>query len=444
MKSGGRIDKPIVLTRTVIEILLDDSSVTARAKVVLRLSPRPRVVIEFHWPRSDYSQATAYTASNQIDTKHYVDIRIASGITIRTLNGGEQQLGGNGSWCGGMLTPVRQPVTVVDEQARINRCKFVLINFPSLWGAQDIRRPKNGSDTVSTVVQRMQFRADPWLVELTGVDALMSLDYQMKKLGGSAITHAGSITKTGKSDFVLKELRVVLDALHLFLSFARGSYCGLAFLSGQNSQGRTVWKQWGSRQVEPWQGQLPTWVCLGESELLSPVFDGFWKQFTNHAMKDTVSQVLRWYLRSNESSDPAVSIILTQAALERLSSSINSQGSGAMGNRIADALKKTGIDSEIPAQCPELITLAQQHSWSHGPHALVEIRNSLAHSNNRLGSVSADAYAEAQHLGQWYIELMLLHLFDYSGRYYNRLRARESYTTAVEDVPWSVKRGASP
>lgn len=55
VKLGDRIDRHIVLARTTIEILLDDSSVTARAKVVQRLSPRPRVVIEFDWPKSEYS-----------------------------------------------------------------------------------------------------------------------------------------------------------------------------------------------------------------------------------------------------------------------------------------------------------------------------------------------------------------------------------------------------
>ena len=43
-------------------------------------------------------------------------------------------------------------------------------------------------------------------------------------------------------------------------------------------------------------------------------------------------------------------------------------------------------------------------------------------------------------MGQWYIELLLLHLFGYSGRYYNRLRDKEGYTAAVEDVPWAAKQ----
>ena len=260
----------------------------------------------------------------------------------------------------------------------------------------------------------------------------------MRRLGGSAITHSGSIKRTDGSDFTLEELKVILDALHLFLSFVRGSYCGLAFLSGQDSQRKTVWKQWGSREVEPWRGPLSTWVCPVESEMLSAVFDGFWQRFTDPEWSDTVSQVLRWYLRSNESSEPAVGIILTQAALERLSNATKGRGSGTKGDRIAAALKEARIDPQIPLQCPELITLAQPHSWVHGPHAFVEMRNDLVHPKPHLGLVPADAYVEVQCLGQWYIELMLLHLFGYSGQYFNRLEQRVGKGEPIQHVPWAV------
>lgn len=441
MKPSERIDRPIDLTRTTIRILLDDGAVTARAKIALRLSPRARIVIEFDFPRDTHSQGDAYKAMNSIQEKSYIDVEISPGNTVQTTVGDERHLGGRESWCRGTLIPTTQPVTAVHTVSKLSLCKFALINFPSLWGAQDIHRPT--SATTGTVAQRSVLQAGLWSIEIRGGGSLMSLDYRMKRFGGSTITHAGSIRRTDGSDFALEELKVVLDALHLFLSFARGSYCGLAFLSGQDSQQRSVWKQWGTREVEPWRGPLSTWVSPGESETLSPVFDGFWRRFTDAAWNDTISQVIRWYLRSNESSEPAVGIILTQAALERLSHAIDSQGSGKTGERIEAALQKAGVDSTIPTQCPELTTLAQQQSWSHGPHAFVDVRNALVHADSKLGPVSPGVFAEAQHLGQWYIELMLLHLFGYSGRHLNRLRYAARDEAPVEDVPWAVKSAGS-
>ena len=326
-------------------------------------------------------------------------------------------------------------MTVVNEFSQISRCKFVLINFPSIWGSEDIHRPK--SDVSGVIVQRMRLHAGPWSIEIKGVDRVMSLDIRMKTLGGSAITHSGSITRTDGCDFTLEELKVLLDALHLFLSFVRGSYCGLAFLTGQDSQRKTVWKQWGSREVEPWRGPLSTWVNPVGSEMLSAVFDGFWHRFTDPVWSDTVSQVLRWYLRSNESTEPAVGIILTQAALERLSHAIMGPVSSTKGDWFATALQEARIDPQIPPQCSKLIQLASHHSWVHGPHAFVEIRNDLVHSKPKLGMVPAEVYAEAHRVGQWYIELMLLRLFGYSGRYFNRVVNRAGQGQPIQHVPWS-------
>ena len=95
------------------------------------------------------------------------------------------------------------------------------------------------------------------------------------------------------------------------------------------------------------------------------------------------------------------------------------------GDWIARSFEGTEIASGIPEQCQELLRLSRSSALTHGPHALVAIRNDLVHSDPKLGPISADTYAEARNLGQWYIELLLLHLFGYSGRYYNRLRDKE-------------------
>ena len=438
MKPAERIDRSFVLARPVIELLLDNGPVPAHAEIVLRLAPHPRVVIDFDFPKSTYDQATAYNAINQLELGRDLSIRISPGNEIRTLVGGEWRIGGD-SWCGGMLIPTTQPVTAVHDAESMSRCKFVLINFPSLRGEDDIDRPSG--DNTGVIVQRMLMQAGSWSVEITGVDAVMGLDHRMRTVGGSAITHAGSITRADGRDFALGELDSILDGLHLFLSFARGSYCGLAFLSGQDSASQTVWKQWGSREVEPWRGPLSSWVAHGASEMLSPVFEGFWKRFRDPTWNDTLSEVMRWYLRSNESGESAVGIVLTQAALERLSNAITGKASGAPGIRIASALRKAGIDPRIPVTCPELSALAQRNGWSHGPHALVEVRNNLVHPNNRVGPVSPAAYVEARDLGQWYAELMLLREFDYSGRYNNRLRHAAGHGAPTEDVPWAVTSG---
>ena len=53
---------------------------------------------------------------------------------------------------------------------------------------------------------------------------------------------------------------------------------------------------------------------------------------------------------------------------------------------------------------------------------LTKIRDDLVHPVMKM-NVSMEAYSEAGRVGQWYVELLLLKLFDYSGSYKNQVNA---------------------
>ena len=437
MPSTNRINRPIVIQRTAIHFLLAERSVQAPAKAILELSPRPRVVLEFELKSDEYE------TSNEISSKQVMQICLNQGPIIDVLVGDNWSLGGGG--ISNILIPTEQPVTVFTDSTKFNECNFSLINFPSIWGKQDIRFTKeiNGKPR-NFVTQHLKLRAHPWLTEITAVDSLMSLHYKLAREGGSAITHSGSVKQSNGQNFCLKELELFLKALHLFLSFARGSYCGLALISAQDSNRKRVWQQWGTYKAEPWQRDLATWVCGLQSEMLCTIFEGFWKRANEQTIQDTVSKAIHWYLRSNESNEPEVSIILTHAALERLTfATVGKRLARKEGEWITSALKTMGIDPQVPEHCKELLSLRAKYQWHQGPHALVDIRNDLIHPKNRRGVISPDAYAEARDLGQWYIELMLLQLFDHTGQYLNRLRRGQGYQSEVEDVPWAATKEVS-
>ena len=375
--------------------------------------------------------------SNEIRSKSVVDFRLEQGLEIAALVGDYVHLGGGKITS--VLIPIEQPVVVLNDNSGISRCKFALINFPSIWGGQDIYFTKEIRGNVRNLVtQHFKLNAGPWLAEITGVDSVLSLHSRLTLEGGSAVTHFGSITRVDGQDFRSDELSLFLEALHLFLSFARGSYCGLALLSGNDRNGKRVWRQWGTYKAEPWQRELHTWICALQSEGLSSAFAGLWSCVTDPYWRRTISNVVNWYLRSNDSGESEVSIILTQTALEHLAFKLVGSRQRPLGDWIASGLKRLKIDPQIPLQCKQLLGLQKQFNWSHGPHAIVELRNNLVHADNRLGNISSDAHLEAWNLGQRYIELVLLKLFTYTGQYRNRLKSGAGYSKEVEDVPWAV------
>ena len=166
--------------------------------------------------------------------------------------------------------------------------------------------------------------------------------------------------------------------------------------------------------------------------MLADLFPGFWRMFThNESWQETILNVIDWYLNSN--TNPFhVGIVLTQTALERLSSHIlgrNLVRSTVTGILIRDALVHLDIDPTVRADCEDLEAFRVSYGLEDGPHALVEIRNDLVHPRRKYGRISAATQIEAWNLGQYFIELMLLKLFGYDGSYRNRLKGN------VEGMP---------
>ena len=434
MKPSERLNRSYTLSQTTVEIPLDNGLVSTPATFTLELSPRPKVIVEcaFTWAADDIKTI------NEIREKRAIKVRLRNGKSLETELAGRLSIGGGIRLT---LIPKSELVTVRDEGSRLTRCKFALLNFPSLWGDQDVRRYPDPSNTQSGLIyQRFQLQAGKWLVDIIAVDSLMGVHHSLLQRGGSALTHTGTIVRTDGQQFSLDELKDFLEGLHLFLSFTRGSYCGLTYLSGHDSDRNRVWEQWGTYKVEPWRGELPTWVVPDASHALSSVFEGFRKLLNDPVRADATYKIMQWYLRSNESSETVVGVVLAHAALEHLSFMVNGpkRRKQPEGEWIADALRKHGVDPSLPTECSELTGLNKTRGWIHGPHVLTVIRNDLVHPDNKSGPFTEEALREAQSLGLYYVELMLLRLSNYSGQFVNRLKARNHISSGIETVPWAV------
>ena len=430
MRPSEKINRDHEVTETTVDILLEHGPIAAPVKVGLELSPRPQIILSYELP------STAYAASNEINAKGEVKVRLENGKHFETIVGNRNGLGGGKVW--NVLMPKSEPVTVRGGDALLSECEFSLINFPNVWSEDDIWQPNgHGSKSRTLAAQRFHLRASPWVITIGGVEDLMGMHYSLIRRGGSAITHEGTIARADGHEFSVDDLGVLLDALHLFLSFARGSYCGLTFLKGRDADQNCAWEQWGTYKVEPWRRELQSWADFMEGHTMTLVFEGLWKLLNDPKQSDTVSQVINWYLRSNESAEPEVSIVLTQTALERLSHATIGSKNGKTGDWINQALTSMGINAQIQVECPALKQLQLQHNWNHGPHALVDIRNNLAHSANNIRMIPATAMLEAQAVGLHYVELMLLRLSGFTGEYMNRLKHGGRFLSPIETVPWA-------
>jgi hypothetical protein len=248
---------------------------------------------------------------------------------------------------------------------------------------------------------------------------------ELKTSGGFAITHSVRVARRDKETFPRKDGEFVLEALRLFLSFARGAFCSLTLPVGTNRIGDKVWEQWGAHIVAPWM-QTSSWFDTMHGEALPEVLPGYWARFVDDTWRDTLRTVLYWYLRSNTHGYGAGvdgGLVLSQAALERLAYAITGHTKNSAAHRIREALNALRIPAGIPRACKNLRRLARKESWSDGPEALTFVRNSLVHPVRRHAD-KPRPFADAWNLAQRYIEVMLLKLFGYKGLHANRLTQR--------------------
>ena len=419
-----------------VDIEFPKEGLASRAQVLLSLSPVPDIRFEVLHD----SPAIHRLLVDDLIQNESTAIRLKTGIEVQVMPYGTS------------LVPVDGSVTALDAREPLHSVHFGLVNFPDFMKQGSVESYVSDDGRRGYRVSKaIQLSGPPWLVEIRAVDNIGQVQGSLSQQRGFGLTHRGSLRRSDGKSFSKESVQSVIEALTLFCSFARGVYCGLTLLSGTNQAGEPVWEQWGVSNVETWTGYR-SWFDVQNGQILEDVFPGFWAKYQEFQRDERTRIALEWYLESNAQKALHSSIVLSQAALERLSflqvgerltaKQMGRKDRETEGEWIARALVQAGVDCRIPPSCPALEQLRRANGFEHGPHTIVEIRNDLIHQDMSHGILSVDVYRQAKGLGLWYVEMLLLKLFDYNGMYANRLT--QQWRGQVEPVPWAARGVASP
>lgn len=106
-------------------------------------------------------------------------------------------------------------------------------------------------------------------------------------------------------------------------------------------------------------------------------------------------------------------------------------------NKIRLIITQLQISSRVPKSLPELAKLKQMD----GPEVLTRIRNRIAHlksgGNHKLDKFSPEQIEEGLELLLKYIELSLLNILDYQGKFYDRTNGANTQFDNEFFVPWA-------
>ena len=281
-----------------------------------------------------------------------------------------------------------------------------------------------------------------WTIQLRQIPHCNEATRFLRSVGGFRITHIVSMYKDNGAFFSIKEAKSKIDAVRLSLSFANGAYVGTCRARGTNALWQTVWEDWDCYPAAWSNGQGPySWLRknsalnLGESQAIGAVFPALIDQIESD---DSIRKSIERYLVANTSKP--YTDATSSRTIGEIAAAVLSPVATNPWRELAVALKNAGASLDIPAECPNLQKLyCNNPKWAKrrdgiphnepGPLALREIRSHFEQPKSKIKGLG-DEYAghalyEAWHLGQWYLETIILDRCGYGGDRANRVKGKQ-------------------
>lgn len=428
-------NQSIQLYEGTLKVLQGGDSRQGNGTIYLKWFPFPQIEFQLTCDKSLYLRGAETTLKfPEIDSpvKTLISVSDRSSSTEREIH---------------ITGRIREPI-VIGLGRLLTYIQFHLTNFEDFFGTAPALIEDNGGVFIA---QRATLEAGDWKITIDQLKTTTSNIKVLKAQGGYAITHVGKLEKISGEVFTTNEGHVALRALSDFLSFIKGLRVIPILLVGYNSENDLIWQEWSeAKTASSWQN-VNSWAWGVNATNFVKAFPGFWSWW--HTWSESARRIIYWYVECNTQAGAIEgSCVLEQATLELIAwmyleadFKSNQKQFKHPSQKLNHLLFKLDIPQEIPSDLTKLASLARQRIWDdNGALIFVKVRNNITHSDpgnqDRLRDISVDARIEAWELGLWYLELILLRLFDYQGVYFNRLRRGVRYFGDLDLVPWLISR----
>lgn len=307
-----------------------------------------------------------------------------------------------------------------DKNVSVDKVIFSLINFNSV------------------AFEELELSNNHYSITLTKKGEAIKYKKMLESNGGYCALHHGEITKLKNRAIHNSDISDIAKCLNAFLSFIEGRKVACFFHKGIHDN-NTVWKDCTLYEIEPFADKMSwSYGCSADELHLSTLWEKFTPLWSSN--KEFIETLIKWYTLANISKDVDNSIIIAQTALELIfnwwivgerrmikDADINAS------NKIRLIISQLGIRNDIPISFEELKKIANN---SDAPDVIVQIRNTIVHSNDKSKlkstSISQTIKREALFVSLWYIEMFVLFILDFKDKYRNRVTGG----WAMEKVPW--------
>lgn len=297
-----------------------------------------------------------------------------------------------------------------------------------------------------TYLGKAQLKYQDWIIELYKIEDYKEVEDKLKKFSGFAVTHKGVIRKQGKR-FEIIDFEDILSKLLDFMNFIHGRRVGISLVEGYLKE-QKVYKRFDNKAITAWYN-TNNWYPKSHEDYLD-LFGSFIRLFKNDLWNERKNFIVGTYLDCYSKQTVEVKIIMIQTFLELISHLCLVTG-GRKSNR---QYKKSSSTKNIEELFEELeINLEEANNYlsknipkdnnnfNNSIEFIVEMRNQVIHPR-KSSLYKIKNLKTAYYLGKWLIDMVMLKLLDYNGRYKNSL-SDSKWTGDVENggsnywVPWN-------
>lgn len=426
----GALSEPVTIARGVFAVRVDDGTTgTLEGDLQFRWSPSTAVEIAGTYDGPEIHPET--------DSVHVAIDTLCVEVPALVAS---MQIGHAPS----ALRLILPTATASVRAVPIQRVRFHLVNFPEYIGAP-IRYESGKSSGFSK--GRLEFESHGLQCVVDEIPEVRELRRSAHRDAGYIISHTAELRGLDRH----RDARNVndwLDMLHLFFGLIRGAWAGPVFPQGFHEEEK-IWDQVAAWTVDETR-EVPTWLPQRSPIQFGDLFDGFIQKWCDQAWNGVLKTAIGWYVASNSSRAPnETRIVMALIALELLAwvelvetrnlcSRSDFKGLSA-AERLRCLFHHLNIPLDVPGHFTEVQSLREGDACDV-PGIIARLRNALVHatenSRDLINSLSGAQLWEAGQLAVQSIELCLLALCGYRGRYARRAwRGWKGEDEAI--VPWA-------
>lgn len=323
------------------------------------------------------------------------------------------------------------------------------VNLPRLGvGTTSLHEKENGHH--HTWAGRLEFNLGPWEVRIDARKDLDPVYTELKSDHTYAVTHVMELVRDDGSIFNAGDATAVLDALQFGMSFALGRWTCPAVSVGYDKRDHPQWIDLTPRFVDhPSKNSLTWWHKDSTSDLIAFLkcyFDEWIKPERRHGLQFmTTSAVL-----ASASGFVEQRLMTSSAALEHLSwthevvegkKDERKWRNLKVDRRFRDLLATARIPATIdPVSSPGLAAYLKAKNSFDSAAVITDIRHSITHPKDPRDIYGVPGQlAEACHLANRYLDLLILHRIGYVGRTIDTTKNGGWYGGNYDLVPWSAE-----